>query len=112
MRGPHKKKMVKGARGLNRLDSLEDDKINQLYESIQELSSDQKAKLLSKVLGVTDEAISFHLGSNNNHSVDAENVYQFNVIGADSMTGILEAIVSKIDGYLPDKEDSDDRPIS
>lgn len=73
--------------------------VEKILQEIQKLDSTQKARLLSRAIGVDCGSIS--IGSNN---VDADVVYQFNNIGPESMASVLDAVSTKISGMLSEEE--------
>ena len=79
--------------------SAEDPVVNELLDAIKKLSPAQQASLLSRVL---DRSGSISIGSNN---VEADTVYQFNLVEATSMAGVLEAVAVRIGAVLSKKDE-------
>lgn len=64
---------------------------NKIMQEVDGLSSDEKAKLLKKLL--SDSSIQVTIGSS---QFDANNVYQFNLNSTEQIASILTAIADKL----------------
>lgn len=80
--------------------SKDSEAVSQLFEEITQLTPSEKANLISKLLGVPQEAVSISLGNN---SVEASTVYQFNMMRSEDMANVLDAIAQNMGQRLTDE---------
>lgn len=75
----------------------ETDKLQEIIAEINSLPANDKAQLLSALLGGKDAGMSVIFGNGNNHVLSADVVVQINSADTSTVQAIVDAIASRIE---------------